>query len=151
VFFFAENDPRNLSEPLESAIATNQKAEIMAAIRALEQVKNDLSKPIEIRTDSKYTVQAMTLWIKNWQNNDDNSKILNWDLFLRLDELIKERKAPVYFIHVIGHNGDFGNEQANNLAIAASTQIKNNTDDELISDSTTTITTVTQNVRTKKM
>jgi len=129
--YFGENDPRNLSEPLDllentKRDATNQRAEIMAAIRALEQAKDSLSKAIEIRTDSSYTVMAMTEWIQNWKTKKDfrednsSSKILNRDLFVRLDELIKQRTGAVYFVHVAGHAGEFGNEQANILAVAAS-------------------------------
>jgi len=102
----------------------------MAAIRALEQTKDELSKAIEIRTDSSYTVMAMTEWIQKWKTKKDfyedssSSKILNRDLFIRLDGLIKQRTGAVYFVHVAGHAGEFGNEQANVLAIAASNASK---------------------------
>jgi ribonuclease HI len=57
--FFSEKDERNLSEKLDSKITpTNQRAELMAAIRALEIIKNEES--IEIRTDSKYTILCAT-------------------------------------------------------------------------------------------
>jgi ribonuclease HI len=46
--FFGRNDPRNVSEPLVGPRQTNQRAELCAAIRALEVV--DECTPLEIRT-----------------------------------------------------------------------------------------------------
>ncbi|KAF9202309.1 hypothetical protein BGZ49_007515, partial [Haplosporangium sp. Z 27] len=53
--FFGVNDPRNLSERLDGEPQTNQRAELMAVIRAIEVCGSDTA-PIEIRTDSMYTV-----------------------------------------------------------------------------------------------
>jgi ribonuclease HI len=64
--FFAEKDERNLSEKLDSTLTppTNQRAELMAAIRALEIINNEES--IEIRTDSKYTILCATEFLHSF-------------------------------------------------------------------------------------
>ena len=58
--FFAEKDPRNLSEKLDQSKykPTNQRAELMGAIRAIEIVSGE--ENIEIRTDSIYTIKCAT-------------------------------------------------------------------------------------------
>ncbi|KAG0363090.1 hypothetical protein BGZ54_008350 [Gamsiella multidivaricata] len=55
--FFGVNDPRNVSERLDSEPQTNQRAELMAVKRALEVCGSDTA-PLEIRTDSMYTVHV---------------------------------------------------------------------------------------------
>jgi len=112
--FFSPGDPRNLSEPLASQ-PTNQRAEITAAIRALHLAKNG---PVQIRTDSKYLVSAMTQWIIRWKHSGWSQEIKNKDLFMELDALVQQRPL-VQWIHVPGHAGVYGNIQADALAVRA--------------------------------
>ncbi|KAJ9055303.1 hypothetical protein DSO57_1005128 [Entomophthora muscae] len=55
--FFGEGDLRNVSERLIGQPQTNQRAELTAAIRALE--KATPGKRIEIRTDSRYLINGI--------------------------------------------------------------------------------------------
>src|SRR3990167_10471637 len=55
--YFGEGDQRNLAEPLAGNLQTNQRAEISAAIRALEIAKEN-DQAIELFSDSKYLVQC---------------------------------------------------------------------------------------------
>lgn len=138
--FFAPNDPRNASEPLRyPGELTNQRAEIAAAIRALQIIRDherDLEckearqrrRHVEIVTDSKYVINAMQSWIFSWERNDwrgSNGKdVMNMDLFSVLIDLVQERfdrdGSCVKWTHVAGHEGHYGNTEADALAVAGS-------------------------------
>lgn len=57
--FFGHNDERNISEALEG-IQTNQRAELMAAIRALEVLRG-WKGDVEIKTDSQYVINGKSI------------------------------------------------------------------------------------------
>eukprot|EP01122_Echinamoeba_exundans_P016427 TRINITY_DN831_c0_g1_i1.p2 TRINITY_DN831_c0_g1~~TRINITY_DN831_c0_g1_i1.p2 ORF type:complete len:368 (-),score=50.82 TRINITY_DN831_c0_g1_i1:2431-3534(-) len=104
-----------LSEPLPaSSRQTNQRAEIYAVIRLLEQADERIS--LEIRTDSNYVVQAMTSWRIGWQKKNWQVPLENKDLFQYLIYLCS-RRAPIQWTHVRGHVGEPGNEIADQLAV----------------------------------
>ncbi|CAG8654317.1 21131_t:CDS:2 [Racocetra persica] len=117
--FWGDNDTRNLSERLPGYKQTNNRAEIMAVIRALETCP-DPELPLEIMTDSKYTINAYESWIPKWIKSGwktaNNKPVENKDLFVHLVELIEARPGKVFFTHVPGHVGIPGNEAADRLA-----------------------------------
>lgn len=97
---------------------TNQKAEIQAAIEAMKTaISNSLSN-IVIRSDSKYVVDAMNEWFESWESNGykgrRNKDVVNIEPLKQLANLRKQ--LNVKFIHVNGHSGDEGNEEADALA-----------------------------------
>ncbi|KAL0490181.1 ribonuclease H [Acrasis kona] len=118
--FFGTNDPRNVSEILPG-IATNNRAELSAAIRALEIIPHG---DIEIRTDSNYLITGITIYIKKWKTNNfktySNKPVKNDDLFKKLDYLISSRTGAVKWTLIEAHSGDFGNTQADILAVEGS-------------------------------
>eukprot|EP01080_Neovahlkampfia_damariscottae_P003483 gene3483-6132_t len=122
--FFGEEDSRNLSEKLDDNIfkATNQRAELTGAIRAIEISPDE--EDIEIRTDSIYTIKCATEWSKKWVKNDwktsGNKNVENRDLIEKLLFLIEKKKGIVKFTHIEGHKGHYGNEQADELAVKGS-------------------------------
>lgn len=116
--FWGDNHPDNVSQPLEGDLQTNNRAEYMAVICALQQsIKRGYSSVL-VRTDSNLLIQSMTQWIKNWKKNGwkkrDDSPILNVDLVRKLDYLMT--KIDVKFEHVNAHTGIHGNEMADKLA-----------------------------------
>ena len=111
--YFSDDDPRNLSEQLPGEKQTNQRAELYAAIRALEV--SDPKSSLEIRTDSSYLVKGMTEWLPKWLSLRV-SKVSNLDLFQRLSELSQGRQ--IRWVKVKGHSGEQGNEAADRLAVA---------------------------------
>ncbi|CAG8459870.1 929_t:CDS:2 [Ambispora gerdemannii] len=119
--FWGANDSRNISERLPGPKQTNQRAEITAAIRALETC-TDNHLTLEIKTDSQYLVKAHKSWIENWVKNGwktaTKQDVGNKDLFQRLLELIKNREGKVEITYVPGHAGVEGNEAADRLANA---------------------------------
>lgn len=117
--YFGEGDPRNVSERLQGTRQTNQRAELMAAIRALE--KSNPERIVEIRTDSKYLVRGLTEWLPNWLKEgwvtSRGTQIENRDLFEVLSKYVAERTKEVRWVYVPAHSGIFGNEAADQLAV----------------------------------
>ena len=61
--FFADNDPRNISQELTCDKVTNQVAELTAISIALDIVK-DNKDIVYIYTDSSYCINIFVNWIK---------------------------------------------------------------------------------------
>lgn len=111
--WFGENDSRNVSERLPGEKQTNQRAEIYAAIRALQMLEGTPGV-VEICTDSMYVINAMTQWIAGWMLKKWKD-VENADLFQKLQDLACKR--TMVWTHVKGHSGIHGNEMADKLAV----------------------------------
>jgi len=98
---------------------TNNRMELTAVIKALELFEKSIE--IEIYTDSKYVMQGITEWIKNWKNNQwktsQKKDVKNKDLWVLLDQA--SEKHIIKWNWVKGHAGDYGNEIADKLATQA--------------------------------
>ena len=98
---------------------TNNRMELTAVIRALEHYVE--AKEIEVFTDSKYVMQGITEWIKNWKTNhwktSQKKDVKNKDLWVLLDSV--SAKHDIKWSWVKGHAGDYGNEIADKLATQA--------------------------------
>lgn len=112
---------------------TNNRMELMAAIRALEA----LNRPcvVELYSDSQYMIKAFNEhwidgWIKKGWKRGKNEPVKNVDLWQRL----LKAKAPhqVTFIWVKGHDGHPQNERCDTLATTAADG-SNLLDDEILS------------------
>ncbi len=97
---------------------TNNRMEMMAAIQALESLKPDYNGKIELWTDSKYLKDGITKWIVGWKKRGwkkaDKKPVLNMDLWKRLDAVAEGKSIDWKWVK--GHNGDPGNERADELA-----------------------------------
>jgi ribonuclease HI len=95
---------------------TNNKMELMAPIKALQEVKGQQS--IEIYTDSQYVKLGITDWIHKWiKNNWQTSKkepVKNKELWVQLHELTKSYE--IKWIWVKAHAGNTLNEEVDLLA-----------------------------------
>jgi ribonuclease HI len=98
------------------AETTNNRMELMAAIRALEALKH--RSRVELYTDSQYVRLGITEWIANWKKRGwttaGRAPVKNRDLWQRLDELVGEHEVEWYWVK--GHSGDPLNERADALA-----------------------------------
>jgi ribonuclease HI len=98
---------------------TNNRMEMIAAIEAIEKLK-ELESKISIFTDSNYLKNGITLWIKNWKKREwkksDGKPVQNQDLWIRLDNLIFISKSKIEWFWVKGHNGNEGNERVDKIA-----------------------------------
>jgi ribonuclease HI len=105
------------------ALTTNNRMELTAVIEALSALKR--ASRVELHTDSQYVRQGITAWIHNWKKRgwktSDNKPVKNEDLWRRLDELAGAHE--VEWIWVRGHDGDPGNERADELANLGCTEV----------------------------
>uniref|UniRef100_A0A671X5G9 Ribonuclease H1 n=1 Tax=Sparus aurata TaxID=8175 RepID=A0A671X5G9_SPAAU len=115
--YWGRNHPLNVADRLQGR-QTNQRAELQAACRALKQAKEKNIKKLVLYTDSKFTINGVTSWVKNWKLNNWRLKsggpITNKDDFMKLDRLNAE--LEVVWLHIPGHAGYHGNEEADRLS-----------------------------------
>lgn len=97
---------------------TNNRMELMAAIKALEAIKPEFKGEITLWTDSTYVLKGITEWIHGWKKRgwkkSDKKPVINKDLWQRLDVLNAEKN--INWKWVKGHAGVEGNERADELA-----------------------------------
>ncbi|KAK5879672.1 hypothetical protein CesoFtcFv8_022768 [Champsocephalus esox] len=115
--YWGPNHPLNVADPLDGR-QTNQRAEIQAACKALELAKENSIQKLVLYTDSMFTINGVTSWVKAWKLNGWRLKsggpITNKDEFMKLDRLNAE--VDVVWLHVPGHSGIRGNEEADRLS-----------------------------------
>ena len=98
------------------AETTNNRMELMAAIRALEA----LTRPMDVRvtTDSQYVKQGITTWLPAWKargwRTADRKPVKNIDLWQRLETALTPHRVEWRWIR--GHTGHPENERADALA-----------------------------------
>ncbi|CAH1983699.1 unnamed protein product [Acanthoscelides obtectus] len=116
--WFGDSHPLNISEPVVGR-PTNNTAEIRACLAALEVLHRYRIKKVSLHTDSMFIINSMTLWIHNWKANgwktSKGDAVKNKTDFMKLDEIIK-RFDDLRWVHVKGHHGVRGNEEADKLA-----------------------------------
>ena len=100
-------------------LTTNNRMELMAAIRALEA----LTRPsaVTLYTDSRYVMDGLTKYLPRWKTNGwktaDKKPVKNEDLWRALDSAVQ--RHDVAWRWVAGHSGHAENERADALARAA--------------------------------
>ena len=98
---------------------TNNRMELTAVIKALEQLKEPCK--VILTTDSKYVSDGIGKgWAVSWQKNGwrkaDKKPALNPDLWERLLELLKTHDVTINWVK--GHAGHPENERCDELAVA---------------------------------
>lgn len=95
---------------------TNNQMELTAVIESLRYFKK--SKQILIATDSKYVMNGIENWIKNWKQNGwmtaSKKPVKNKDLWISLDKEVT--RHTIEWQWVKGHAGNENNEKADFLA-----------------------------------
>jgi ribonuclease HI len=104
---------------------TNNIQELKGAINALEALKTTYI-PIKLYCDSAYVVNGINQWVKGWKKKGwrkgDGKAPENLELWKRLDKLVNMQK-DLKVIKVRGHNGNKGNELADELANKAMDEV----------------------------
>lgn len=96
---------------------TNNRMELMSVIAALESLSRT-GLNIEIYSDSKYVVQAVTeKWLDKWMATDFKGGKKNKDLWTRYYQLGKQHQ--IRFIWVKGHASNPYNQRCDELATMA--------------------------------
>ncbi|XP_072263668.1 ribonuclease H1 [Pyxicephalus adspersus] len=115
--YWGPDHPMNVSEKLEGR-QTNQRAEIQAACKAIEQAKSQNITKLVLYTDSMFTINGITKWVHTWKKNgwrlSTGKNVINREDFEKLDKLV--RGIDIKWIHIPGHAGFGGNEEADKLA-----------------------------------
>src|SRR3954470_22441722 len=102
------------------ADTTNNRMELLAAIRGLESLKRPCQ--VEISTDSQYVHNAFKKgWLDQWQRNGwrtaEKKPVKNEDLWRRLLELGGVHELRWRWVR--GHGADVENNRADALAVEA--------------------------------
>ncbi|NP_001272738.1 ribonuclease H1 [Otolemur garnettii] len=97
---------------------TNQRAEIHAACKAIEQAKAQNINKLVLYTDSMFTINGITNWVQGWKKNgwrtSTGKEVINKEDFMALEELTQD--MDIQWMHIPGHSGFTGNEEADRLA-----------------------------------
>lgn len=103
---------------------TNNRMEMMAAIRALESLKHPSS--VILHTDSRYLLDGVTKWLPRWKANGwktaDKKPVKNADLWQALETAASAHNINWRWVE--GHSGHPENERADALARAAIQNIR---------------------------
>jgi ribonuclease HI len=95
---------------------TNNRMELTAAIEALNALKGHSS--VILHTDSKYVMDGIKEWMPNWKKRGwktaAKKPVKNKDLWQALDEATGRHEIDWRWVK--GHNGNPGNEMADELA-----------------------------------
>ena len=95
---------------------TNNRMELKAVIEALKEI--EVNSQISLFSDSKYVIDGITKWIKNWKINDwkttNKKEIKNLDLWMDLDKLTS--KFKITWNWVKAHSTDEYNNKVDRLA-----------------------------------
>ncbi len=117
------SDDFTVSEKLKG-LPTNQRAELYAILKALLIIDILNYKNINIYTDSMYSINCITKWVKGWKKNgwkDSKKKdVKNKDLIDNIDK-IYSKYNHIHFNHVEAHTNktdihSIGNDKADKLA-----------------------------------
>lgn len=95
---------------------TNNRMEILAVVRALEQLKR--KSKVRVYTDSQYVQKGISEWIHSWKargwKTAGKAPVKNVDLWVALDEIAARHAVEWHWVK--GHAGHAENERADALA-----------------------------------
>ena len=98
---------------------TNNRMEMMAAIKALESLKRPCK--VKLTTDSQYVLKGITEWLPGWKKRGwktaARQPVKNVDLWKRLDQVANGHQIDWHWVR--GHTGHPENELADQLATGA--------------------------------
>ena len=98
------------------AATTNNRMELMAAIRALEALKRP--SRVKLYTDSIYVMKGISTWIHDWKRRGwrtaDKKPVKNEDLWRQLEAAAAKHEVEWHWVK--GHAGHPENERADQLA-----------------------------------
>lgn len=103
---------------------TNNRMELLAAIRALDELPGPHA--VTLYSDSQYLVKGLNEWLDGWirkgWTRGKGKPVMNQELWEELDRLRKiHRINPVW---VRGHDDHAENERVDRLAVAAAERAK---------------------------
>ena len=114
--FWGDGHNENIGHP--ASRATNNVAEIEAAIHAIKTAQAYGIDSLNIISDSKYVMNCLITWIPKWKQNGwrtrEDTPVQNRH---ELEELDKVKSGiHIKWTHVKSHSGIYGNDKADALA-----------------------------------
>ena len=104
------------------ALTTNNRMELMAAIRGLEALKRPCR--VNLYTDSNYVRDGITKWVHGWKRNGwktaDRKPVKNAEIWQALIDAAATHEVDWHWVK--GHSGHPENERADQLACDAAGQ-----------------------------
>ncbi|RCL01904.1 MAG: ribonuclease HI [Candidatus Tokpelaia sp. JSC188] len=98
------------------AEATNNRMELIAALNALNSLKEPCS--IDLYTDSRYVHDGVLKWINGWERNGwrtvDRKPVKNMELWQQLKAAYARHKIRWHWVK--GHAGHYENRRVDELA-----------------------------------
>lgn len=99
---------------------TNNRMELTAALKALEEARALGNGVVTVYTDSSYVINGITKWVKGWQRNgwltQEKKPVLNKDLWEPLAAAVDNFAEKITWQYVGGHVGIQGNERVDSIA-----------------------------------
>jgi ribonuclease HI len=103
-------------------LTTNNRMELLAAIRGLEALKRPCR--VSVYTDSNYVRDGITKWVHGWKRNGwktaDRKPVKNSELWQALIDAAAHHEVEWHWVK--GHSGHPENERADRLACDAAGQ-----------------------------
>ena len=100
-------------------LTTNNRMELLAAIRGLEALKKPCR--VNLYTDSTYVRDGITRWIHKWRHNGwrtaDRKPVKNAELWQELIDASGRHRVEWHWVK--GHSGHAENDRVDALACAA--------------------------------
>lgn len=96
-------------------VATNQRMELTAAVRALQELRRP--HRVDIYTDSEYLRKGVTEWLPRWRERQWRRRggaLANLDLWQALDRASQPHQVEWHWVR--GHAGDPDNQRVDRLA-----------------------------------
>ena len=107
----------------KNSATTNNQMELTSVIVALEEAR-DFNGAVAIFTDSTYVIRGITQWIWGWQKRGwktaEGKDVANAELWKKLLRIVNLRSLQPQWHYVRGHQGNPGNERADEIAVAFS-------------------------------
>jgi len=107
------------------ALTTNNRMELMAAIKALEALKRPCR--VQLHTDSQYVRDGITKWIHGWRRNGwktaNKKPVKNAELWQELLNAAAPHRVEWHWVK--GHSGHPENDRVDALACAEADKLRN--------------------------
>ena len=125
--YFGDSYPWNKSFTIPAKDGpTNNKAELRAAMKAIQIGHKNNVESLEINSDSKYVILGVTQWsnqwIKNGRKNTNREAVKNKQEWEELLELTSNERMAIKWNHVSAHSGIPANEEADKLTVKGAIQ-----------------------------
>lgn len=120
--YFPSGNYTDIAEPFYIFPITNQRCELYACIRAVQEIIMKIKKKkvkVQIITDSQYVIKSMTKWIHMWIKRGwkkaNGVEPLNMDLIYWLYNLTEQHKDKfeITYKHIKAHREEPQNRKSN--------------------------------------